>query len=234
MCDEYSLESLSEAVHYNAFVYSLMRPYLGESVLELGAGIGNQTPFLLEDGRHVLAIDIDERLVNVHRQRVMARPNLRTASVSIQHLAEDLRLANTFDSVVSSNVLEHIPDGLDREVVAAMRGLLKKGGHSIHWVPACESIYGSLDESFKHVRRYTKASAEALFVRAGFEIVSCEFWNMLGFVGWWFSGRVLRIRRISKASALIFDRFVMPMVSAIEPLIPRPFGQSLLIVGKKQ
>lgn len=229
---DYSLETLSEAVHYNEFVYVRMRPYLGADVLELGTGIGNLTPFFLRDGRKVKAIDIDPALLEIHRERVKTTDRLSVECVSIQELAAR-ETGATFDAAVSSNVLEHIPDGELKEAVAAMYKLLKPRGYAIHWVPAFQSIFGSLDESFKHVRRYSKETGKALFASHGFDVESCSYWNMPGFFGWWLYGRVIRAKAIPRSSALAFDRFVVPALNIVEPRLWRPFGQSLLIVARK-
>lgn len=228
----YSLETLAEAVRYNEFVYERMRPYLGEAVLELGAGIGNLTSLFLRDGRTVKAIDIDQALVDVHRSRIAASVHLAVECISIQDL-ERREGGNRYDSVVSSNVLEHIPDGELEEVVDSMYRLLKPGGTSVHWVPAFQSIFGSLDRSFRHVRRFSRSEGRRLFEARGFAVESCSYWNMPGFFGWWFYGRILRAAAISRSSALTYDRFVVPVLNVVEPKIWRPFGQSLLIAARK-
>lgn len=230
---EFSLETLSEAVNYNEFVYDHMRPYLGHRVLELGTGIGNLTPLFLRGGRNVLAIDIDPNLVQIHRERVGHRPGLTVECVPLEDLSRRPSLSGSFDSVVSSNVLEHIPDGTVEEVVRAMHVLLKPGGFAIHWVPAFPGIFGSLDEVFNHCRRYTKNTATSLFESAGFEVLSASYWNLPGFFGWWMYGRILQVKSIPRRSALTFDRYIVPILRVLEPLLWRPFGQSLLIVARR-
>ncbi|MEX2116775.1 MAG: class I SAM-dependent methyltransferase [Bacteroidota bacterium] len=230
---EFSLETLSEAIHYNEFVYDLMCPYLGHRVLELGAGIGNLTPLFLRGGTKVLAIDIDPNLIQIHRERVAEHSDLSVECVSLEDLSRRQDMRGSFDSIVSSNVLEHIPDGTVEEVVRAMHLLLKPGGYAVHWVPAFPAIFGSLDEVFHHCRRYTKASGRTLFESAGFNVASVSYWNMPGFFGWWLYGRILRVQSIPRTSALTFDRFAVPVLRVIEPRLWRPFGQSLLIVARR-
>lgn len=229
----YSLETLSEAVRYHRFVYSLMRPYLGEQVLEFGAGIGNQTSLFLEETRNVHSIDIDEYLLAKLRAQKLPHPRLVVQRVAIQELARQKRWQSSFDSVVSSNVLEHLSDADETAAAEAMFLLLKKGGYAVHWVPALPALFGSLDESFAHYRRYTQKAACALFRKAKFDIIETSYWNMIGCLGWWFYGKVLRARSIPRSSALGFDRYVMPLLQTIEPKIRRPFGQSLLIIARK-
>lgn len=229
----FSLEVMAESVNYNEWIYKLMKPYLGARVLELGAGIGNLTPLFLREDRDVVAIDIDENLIQQHRINVQPSERLQVSCISIQDLAAARKNRGAFDSVVSSNVLEHIPDGIEYEVIQSMYDILKNGGYAIHWVPAFQAIFGSLDESFGHYRRYTRAMAIALFHEAGFRVISCEYWNLPGFFGWWYTGRILKKRALPRTSAIAFDRYVVPLLRRIEPWLWRPFGQSLLIVAKK-
>ncbi len=230
---DYSLETLSEAVRYHRFVYGLMRPYLGKKVLEFGAGIGNQTSLFLEETRNVHSIDIDENLLGKLRSLTLPHPRLVVQRISIQELAGRKDFQSSFDSVVSSNVLEHLSDANETTAAEAMFMLLKKGGYAVHWVPAFPALFGSLDESFAHYRRYTKETARALFRSTKFDIIGTSYWNMIGCLGWLFYGKVLRVRSIPRSSALGFDRYIMPLLQRIEPKIWRPFGQSLLIVARK-
>lgn len=230
---EYSLETLSEAVRYNRFIYTRMRPFLSRDILELGAGIGNLTPLFLEDGRKVTAIDVDDALVRIHRERVPADPRLQVECVSMQDLAARPGMEGRFSAVVSSNVLEHIPDGEVEAVASAMWTVLKPGGFAVHWVPALPGLFGSLDQAFRHFRRYDKPAAYRLFQNAGFARIACSYWNMTGIAGWWLYGKVLKRTSIPRSSALTFDKFLMPVIEVLEPRVWRPFGQSLLIVARK-
>jgi ubiquinone/menaquinone biosynthesis C-methylase UbiE len=182
---DFSLETLSEAVNYNRFVVDRMRPYLGKKVLELGTGIGNLTPLFLEDGREVKAIDIEKSLIAVHRKRVPASPKMKVECISLQDLARKSKEQSSYESVVSSNVLEHIPDGTIGEVVSSMHTVLKPGGHAVHWVPAFNGIFGSMDESFGHYRRYSKETAARLFqvpayAGAGLALPTCRALRQAG------------------------------------------------------
>jgi cyclopropane fatty-acyl-phospholipid synthase-like methyltransferase len=208
-----------------------MRPHLGHRVLELGCGIGSLTPLLLREERSVLAIDIDARCIDAHRERVGKHPDLTVRRAAIQELPGDL--ADTFDSIVSSNVLEHIPDDEESAVVRAACTLLKPGGTTLHWVPACPRLFGSLDRVYGHQRRYTKARLRRLFENAGLSVDRCTYWNSVGVFGWWWQAKVRKAQRIPLRSALLFDRFCVPVLRRVEPYIWLPCGQSLLIRARK-
>ena len=219
-------------VNYNRWIYDLMLPYLGNRILEFGAGIGVMTPFFLREERRVMAIDIDEQLIQCHQERIPANPQLTVSCVYIRELVAQNQYREAFDTVASSNVLEHIPDGEDQDAVIAMFSLLKPGGFAVHWVPACQCIWGSLDVSFGHERRYNRKRLQALFTQAGFQIISCQYWNMPGFVGWWLYG-YRRAKALPRFFTLVYDRFIVPFIRVIEPRLWRPFGQSLLIIAQK-
>jgi hypothetical protein len=40
------LPLMAQAVHWKSYIAKLVRPYMGSSVLEVGAGIGNNIPFM--------------------------------------------------------------------------------------------------------------------------------------------------------------------------------------------
>lgn len=227
----FNLETLRGTHNYNRWIYSHMRPYLGGSVLELGCGIGNLTGLFLRDERQVLAIDIEEKMTREHARVIGAQPRLKLENRSIQSLLPEQ--AGTFDSVVSSNVLEHIPDGVEAEVLRSSYDLLKRGGVSTHWVPAMPCIYGSLDRRFEHFRRYGKRQLIQRFEAAGFKVERCAYRNVIGFFGWWWQARVLKVSRISPAAALNYDRYIVPVASRVERHLWLPFGQSLWIAARK-
>lgn len=227
----FDLETLAGTDNYNEWIYSQMKWYLGPKVLELGCGIGNLTEYFLREDREVLAIDIDSRMTREHIKRVESRPRLRVQNVAIQSLVADQQ--SSYDAVVSSNVLEHIPVGIEADVVRASYQLLKPGGVSTHWVPAMQCIYGTIDKRFEHCRRYSKKSLIALFQEAGFVVEHCRYFNVVGFFGWWWQGRVRKANGISPDAARSFDRWIVPAARRIEPMLWLPFGQSLWISARK-
>jgi SAM-dependent methyltransferase len=227
----FDLDVMAQTPNYSEWIYSVMRPHLGSRILEVGCGIGNFTPLLLRENRAVMAIDIEPRLIETLRAKLGSRSGLTVRQATIQSLVAEL--AGSFDSVVSSNVLEHIADGEEAEVIRATHALLKPGGASVHWVPAGPALFGSLDRAYGHFRRYNKARLVSVFEQAGFRVERCRYWNAIGVLGWWWQGRVLKVQRIPERSALLFDRFAAPVLRRIEPLLWLPAGQSLSIVARK-
>lgn len=138
---------------------------------------------------------------------------------------------HSFDCIVCVNVLEHIKD--DLEAVKQIRSLLQPDGHFCLLVPAHPFLYGTLDESFGHHRRYTKKRLRELALLTGFSIERLRFFNAAGVFTWLLMGKVLRWRTWGKSPVAAYDRIVIPCTRWLENLIAPPLGQSLLMVARK-
>jgi len=224
-----TLDDLSTAVHYNEWIYGMLKPYLGNRILEIGCGTGNLTGYFARHGR-VLASDVNDGYLKEARRRLG-----KTAGVSFQKVNLDRPLAalKRFqpDTIVCVNVLEHIED--DRRVLAQCLRLLPPGGKLLLFVPAFQFLYGSMDKSYGHFRRYSRPELEQKVARAGFQVDYCRYLNLLGILGWWFNGKVLKRKIIPKSQMMLYD-FVVSFSSKIEKFLPKPIGLSLYCVGLKK
>jgi Glycosyl transferase family 2/Methyltransferase domain len=100
-----SLDSLDGADNYTDWIYSMCEPYLGSTVLEVGAGHGALTR-VLSTGRAVTATELSKRCADLLSEQFMTSPNV---SVRTAELA-DIDEPEHYDSAVLVNVLEHIED----------------------------------------------------------------------------------------------------------------------------
>lgn len=220
-----TLERLAEAPRFNRWMYSRLAPWIGESVLEVGSGIGNLSQFLVHRRRVVLT-DTEPAYRAYLERRFRSAPHVQVRSLTLPAIPDDLR-QDPFDSVVCLNVLEHIEQ--DGAALEGMRGLLRPGGTAVLLVPAVPGLYGELDRALGHFRRYTKDTLRAVFSRAGMPLRHLEYFNLAGMPGWWFVGRVLRRGMIPSASLRAYDALVP--VFRLERFLPWRIGQSLIAIG---
>ena len=248
----HSLAVLASVEHYNRWIFNQFNRLIGQEVLEVGAGIGNITQFLL-DRRRVVCLEPSVPFADYLRQRLAegwhgdvvcrhaesADPGhgdkqRRHATVQVLDRtiqdcpAEDFP-AGQFDTVLCLNVLEHIGDDVD--ALVRMRRMLKPGGRAIVLVPALPCIYGPIDQAMGHLRRYTLGSLKQAFDRAGLVVERGRYMNLAGVLGWWWYNRVLRKRRISGGAARLFNRMV-PLLSILDRFNPLPIGQSVFLIGR--
>jgi len=199
-----TLERMAAAPRYNRWMFDRLRRWVGRRVLEIGAGIGNMSAFLVD------------------RERVVLTAELRLPAVSPGLLAERL------DTVVCLNVLEHIED--DRASLRTMHQLLQPGGRVVLLVPSLRALYGTLDEALGHFRRYVPDELSDKLGAAGFHLRHLEYFNLAGVPGWWLAGRVLH-RRLIPAGALRWYDALVPLFR-LERLLPKRIGQSLIAIGE--
>lgn len=224
----HSLAVLSTVHHYNHWIFDSIRDYLGKNVAEIGSGVGNISQFLL-NAEHLVCIEPFAPYSAYLRQRFSRHANVSVFGIPLEQCPNPEIPAGAFDSVVCLNVLEHLED--DAAALAIMRTLLAVGGRVVVLVPAVPWAYGSMDAAMGHHRRYSRRSLLALFGNAGLVVEKAAYMNALGLLGWWWHGQILRRRKLSAVATRAFDKTV-PLVAALERLLPVPLGQSLVVIGR--
>jgi SAM-dependent methyltransferase len=224
------LTRMAAARNYFAWQYRLAAGELGQRVVEVGCGTGNFTGFLLQRAQ-VIAVDTEPECVRRVRLRYPDHPNLYLECCGPPDPAFlDLRRFEP-DSCVCLNVIEHI--GRDVEALAAMAAILPPQAPIVLLAPAFEALYGPIDYRLGHYRRYSKRTLALAARAAGLEVVKARYLNLPGFFGWWANSRIFHREAQSGAQIAFFDRFVVPVASGIEDIVPPPFGQSILATLQK-
>ena len=131
-------------------------------VLDLGCGTGALFQQIARQAQGVFGIDFSEVAIAGSRERV-PEAGLSRASV----MALPFREAS-FDTLVASEILEHLPD--DRKALAEWRRVLKSKGRLIATVPAHPHLWGHHDELCHHERRYRKSELGERLTEAGFRV----------------------------------------------------------------
>ena len=221
------LDALAGAVNYYRWIVRRFAPYLGERIVEAGAGIGTFAGHLLEAApdAHLTLVEPAENNYPHLAAAYAGHPRVRT----VHGYLGDAGDAAVADTIVAVNVLEHVAD--DGAFLRTAHRLLAPGGHLLLYVPALPAIYGTLDEAFEHHRRYTRAGLDAALREAGFRPRRVAYTNLPGVAAWWLSGRVLRRRTVSPRDARLYDRWMIPWIAALERVWTPPAGQSLIAVA---
>jgi 2-polyprenyl-3-methyl-5-hydroxy-6-metoxy-1,4-benzoquinol methylase len=212
---------------YNRFLWNLVEPYVGRQVLEIGSGTGLMTKYLAGKTR-VTATDLDQDYVGLLTRTFAHSPNVEVRQLDLAKLGQNGTADQTWDTIVCSNVLEHIED--DQAALAAMRTALVPGGRVVLIVPAVKALYGEIDRAIHHHRRYSREEIRAKLVAAGLEVEHLSYFNMLGIPGWWLNAVVLRRKSVPGFQARVND-WLVPWLRAERGFGP-PVGMSLLAVGR--
>jgi SAM-dependent methyltransferase len=224
-----TLARMDGAPNYNAWIGKRFEPFLGQRVLEVGAGIGTITRELERGREQVIALEMDpfyvDRLKNLFRDKPHVRPvHSEVATTDWAALGRE-----GIDTVVLSNVLEHIED--DGEAIRNFRAVLPEGGRLLILVPALPALFGAMDEAVGHFRRYTKDTLEQVICQNGFALERLEWMNLAGIPGWFLNGRVFRRRAVPPLQLRLYDQ-VAPLLAEAESRFPIPVGLSLFAVAR--
>jgi len=214
---------------YDAWLFDEFKPYVDQRIIEIGCGLGNMVRHFL-DRELIVGTDISGDCIREVRQIFAHCYNTEFYAMSITD-DQILHLANkNLDTAISLNVFEHIKD--DETAIQHVWQLLKPGGTFILIIPAHEVLYGTMDASIGHYRRYTKAALSQKMVGRGFRVLHQKYVNLLGAIGWWVNGRVLK-RPTPPSRQLKFFNTLVPYLRAVESIFTPPFGISLLTIAKK-
>lgn len=226
------LRQMERAVNYQDWQFRMVEPFLGKRVLEVGGGIGNFTLQLAADGRNVTSIEPNEFCHAQLVEKTCDSPNITALLATVETLEQILPPAESFDSIVLMNVLEHIQD--DQAVLMLLKRRLAPAGRIVVLVPAGPWAFGPIDERLGHYRRYAKGYSRELVESAGLRIEAMRYYNFVGIWGWWWNAKMGKAANQSDAQIKFFDRCIVPVLSRIERCIRPPVGQSILFVSQDQ
>jgi glycosyltransferase involved in cell wall biosynthesis len=225
-----TLDALALAPRFNRWMADVIRPYVGEVVMEVGAGIGNLTRLLVPGRRVYVGADIDDQHLQRLGRLFENRPAFKAHPCDL-NLSQDFQgFAEQMDTVVCLNVLEHVEN--DAAGLANIACVLKPGGRAIILVPCGQEIYGTLDKALGHYRRYSPEELKTKMEKAGFFVERILQFNRISRPAWFLSGRVFKRTALSGGQMWLFDRFVW-LWRRIDKVLPwKP--TSIIAIGIKQ
>ena len=222
------LYRLSSTHRFNGWMASQIEPWLGDSVLEIGAGLGNLSTHLMPREHYTLS-DVDPLHLQYLRNHFSSRPHTKVATVDLENHSDFRKLERNYESIVCLNVLEHVES--DTTALRNLYRALNPGGRAIILVPRGMGLYGTLDKVLGHHRRYSQAELATKCEAAGFRIERISTFNRVSVIPWFINGRVLRRRHFGKLQVKIFDSTVW-LWKRIDRFFPW-CGLSLIVVAQK-
>jgi len=229
--DEYGstlLAELERARRLSLWTGDNLRPYVGDRVLEISAGIGNLTSQFIPRELYV-ASDVNPNYLHYLKSYSFGKPYLQVIELDPNNPEHFTGLDNKFDTVLMLNVLERLPD--ERRALMGVWNALEPGGRVIVLVPQHKGLYGTLDKALDYKRRYTAPELKQLLTESGFNIETMFDFNRFSRPGWWLNGKLLRRRKFSRVQLKAIDS-LMPILKRVDRLAPWK-GLSLIAVAVK-
>lgn len=227
------LEAMIGADNYYDWILSIIKPYLGTRLAEVGAGVGAFSRLLLDCKPKTLTLVEPSKMYEQLRQNVSTNKETKVDVINgyIKD-AQSKMIKNNVDSIIYINVMEHVKDDIG-EIKSAAK-LLKKGGTIVIFVPAFQSLYSEFDRSIDHYRRYTKKDLGSKLENAGMEIVSSRYIDMVGIVPWWLSFVLMKRTTLVPSLVKLYDRLFIPVIRFFETFIPVPCGKNVVVIARKK
>lgn len=222
------LELFEWAENWKRYVAGRLRPYLNGDVLEVGAGLGVNIPYLHGDQvTRWVSLEPDPRLCVSYRQR-QAEGKIPAHCELKQGTLETLPSEESFDCILYIDVIEHIED--DRAEVERAYNRVKPGGHLCILCPAHNFLYSPFDKAIGHFRRYDKSMYRGLL---DCEPTALEYLDSVGMAASIANKLLLKQSYPGEKQIKLWDRLFVRMSRVVDPLTFRMMGKSICGVWKK-
>jgi SAM-dependent methyltransferase len=232
--------------------YDVLGLRAGDTLLDLGCGFGRHGYEGFRRGARVVACDL--ALPELEQVRSMFRAMVEAGEAPPTGMADcvvgDATLLPypdaTFDRIIASEVMEHIPD--DTGALDELVRVLKPGGVLAVTVPAwlSETICWTLSDEYYapksvggHVRIYTESRLRSLMAGAGLEPGAAHLAHALHTPYWWLKCMVgprnddfPLVKLYNKV--LVWDIAKAPFVTRFSERVLNPvLGKSLVVYATK-
>jgi hypothetical protein len=213
--------------HYFASKIGL---FIGERVIEVGAGIGATTAILCDGSQQYwLCLEPDPAL-RAQIDACIAAGQLPPCCSSRGGVVADLDSREAADCFIYIDVLEHIED--DGGELKSVAERLVPGGTIIVVSPAFNSLYSPFDKSVGHYRRYNKSALQVL-TPPSCRIKRIFYLDCLG-MGTSFMNKLLLKQSVpNQAQILFWDRWLVPVSRVLDPVVRYKAGRSIVCVWEK-
>jgi len=212
------LSLFAQAYNWKSYVASLLRPWLGRRVLDVGAGIGGNIPTMFTDPvKEWVALEPDADLAR----------QITGASRVIAGTLETLDSSERFDTILYLDVVEHIAN--DAAELARATRYLAPGGRLIVLAPAHQFLFSPFDSAIGHHRRYSPSSLRRIGPTNG-RLDQLLFLDSVGLLASLANKLVLRSAAPSLKQIRFWDGTLVPFSRFLDRFTGYRVGKSALAV----
>ncbi|MEQ1946095.1 MAG: methyltransferase domain-containing protein [Bryobacteraceae bacterium] len=218
------LDLFATVRNWKSYWASQVQPFVRGDVLEVGAGIGANTPIIDRGPRgRWLRLEPDPLL--------FSRLPQTAGYEDMQGTLQDLERRGQFDTILYIDVLEHIED--DRAELQEAAARLRQGGRLIVLAPAHQFLFSPFDASIGHFRRYNRT----LLKKIGPVNLRLERLHYLDSAGLAVSvaNRLLLRQSLPSGGQLRFwDQYLIPLSRVIDKCTARCVGKTIFAVWQRE
>jgi SAM-dependent methyltransferase len=219
------LDLFANARNWKSYWLQQISPFLAGDILEVGAGIGANTPFLgaRAEGR-VVCLEPDQKLAARLTKAVEAEIHPKYEIVCGGLEAIEGRL---FDSILYIDVLEHIEN--DREELNTAASHLRPGGYLVVLSPAHQSLFSPFDEAIGHFRRYTSSTLRGISP-SSLRLRRLRYLDSVGLAASSANRLMLHQSMPTAAQLAFWDGWMVPVSRILDKVLLYSLGKTVLAV----
>jgi hypothetical protein len=224
------LELFAQAKNWKNYIRFLLRQYIRGDVLEVGAGMGSNTKLLSHSQySQWLCLEPDFELFQRLEQTIAANALINCDAQN--GTVDSLNQGQVFDSILYTDVLEHIEDDGTEIIKAAQH--LKVDGNLIVLGPAHQWLFTPFDAAIGHYRRYNKPMLKKILPEE-IEIIKFVYLDCIGLLASLANKLVLKQSQPTLKQIKIWDQWMVPLSKKLDPATGYRLGKSILLVGRKR
>lgn len=218
------LDLFKDAINWKKYFTNSFKKYIQGDVLEVGAGSGVNTKYLVLDNNSINSItclepdpELFSKIKDQHQLDGFIADRIVNGTL--------FDIDSMFDSIIYIDVLEHIEDSI-REVIE-IKKRLKPNGVLIILVPAYQFLYSKFDKNVGHYRRYNK---RLLRKDINNELLEKDLFYLdsLGFLASFVNKIALNKGMPSKKNIMFWDKILVPISNYFDKVLLKKIGKSLV------
>lgn len=223
------LDLFAAVLNWKAYWSREIRPFLRGDILEVGAGIGSNTPILDPGGagRWVCLepdTELNGELVKKSREWKPCRA-YETVCGTLESLGDQ-----QFDTITYIDVLEHINN--DREELNRAASHLRPGGRLIVLSPAHQRLFSPFDAAIGHFRRYNRSMLRTISP-ASLRLELMRYLDCAGLILSATNMLLLRQSMPTRAQLRFWDHWVVPVSRLLDKLFLYSVGKTIIAVWRR-
>lgn len=225
------LDLFQGATNWKRYWSSRIRPYLGPRVLEVGAGLGANAPFLITPAQRIWHfLEPDPKLlsqIEAKRAACLLPANCTTQAGTIDDIPSECQ----FDTILYIDVIEHVKEDVVEFAKAAER--LASGGRLVILSPAHQALFSPFDAAIGHHRRYSRSTLRAVGAGSDLRPIRTFYLDSVGLVASLANRLLLKSEMPSPSQIRFWDRAMVPLSRILDPLLMYAVGKTVVAIWQK-
>jgi 2-polyprenyl-3-methyl-5-hydroxy-6-metoxy-1,4-benzoquinol methylase len=225
------LDVFSRAMNWKHYWSNKINKYLGDSVLEVGAGIGSNTEILSNKGfLRWVVIEPDINFCSIIDAKIKSKilpKNIEIINTTLSKLDK----GEYFDTILYIDVLEHIEN--DIEELRNAQAHLAQNGHIIVVAPAHNFLFTPFDKKIGHFRRYNKGMFRAI-TPSNCTIVDLRYLDSIVMLASIANKLFFKSHTPTISQVLFWDKYMVRISSVLDGFFAYLFGKSVIYILEKK